>query len=275
MSASEVERLLATHGEDADRIVLTYTASDGTRVPCQRWEAPIDPVEALEQIEERALRQANTLGGSHVFWCELFDKNGRPIASEVFRVTAELMPLGASSSAEPANEGGHLAQMMRHNEGHFRLAIQSSRETAQIQSKLQDQALKMTTALANRLEAVESRYAKAMETVSVIITGEREAEIEAAKAAASAKLKADFGSRIMGLLPEAVAAIAGRKPEGAAAAAAIGAKGLFSSLNQEQLVAIMGVLKPEQQAAVMGLMKRLAAEEEAHSAPPDEPPTTH
>lgn len=272
--ASEVEKLVLDTANEAHRLVLSFVAQDGSRVQCQVWQGPFrDPTETYEEIEERALRQANTLGGTHVFWVEALGIGDRAIASEVFRVTAEILPSGVNASSEPANEGGHYAQMMRHNEGYFRNSIASQREVTQGFKMLQTQTLQVLSTLTNRLNSVETRYGEQMMQVSQVIAGEREAEREALAETNRQAFRADMAKRATALLPEAIAAITGKRPEGAAAAAALSVKGLFATLTEKQVGTILAVLQPEQQAALLGLLKRLAAEDEAREAATPTPST--
>lgn len=254
--SSEVEKVLDRHGATAFAFVLYQVASDGTRVLCDVWKAPFEnKAELLEQIEERALRQANVLGGVNTFWVEARDGAERPMGSEIFRVTAEALPGGASIATEPSNEGGAFAQMMRHNEALLRATTLGF-------DKVLGHALKQLDVQGKRADAMEQRHLSSLEILSKVISGERETQLQLAREEASSKMKEKILTRALGVLPEALAGFMGRKPEGAAAAAAMSAKGIFSTLTLEQMQHIMGCLNIEQQAALMGLMKRLAAEEE-------------
>lgn len=257
---AEVATLVRSQ-QAAALVATLYTIGlQGQRTVCLAWRGPFpDPIDDLiEQVEERALRQANALGGVHAFQLEMADAEGRVLGTEFFRVSAE--PMG-SIVAEPANEGGVLAQHMRLLEACFRSQVGGS-------EKLLHQAIKMMERSDARAVHFEDSYLKALITVGDAIRGEREHELEIRKIEAHGKSKEIVARKIAALLPEVTAGVFNRYggPQGAAHAAAISAKGLFESIDGEQLQAIMNALRPEQQAGLFALMKRLAKEEEARAA---------
>lgn len=260
--ANEVHSLVTREAAHAARATLYTVGLDGVRTLCARWPGPFaDLAELVEQVEERALRQANTLGGVHNFMFELHDASGQPIGCEVFRVGAE--NFGDSSRSmlsEPANEGGLVAQLMRHNEAIMHGHTKGFQQTTA--TLLKDREI-----TARRAEFVEEKYMKGLELFMSAVMGERAHEIELLKANANAQVKGELVKRVAGLIPEVLASFVSGKTGQAANGAAIAAKGLFSTLTQDQMQAILGALDQGQQLQLIGLMKRLAAEAEGKPQP--------
>jgi len=114
--------------------------------------------------------------------------------------------------------------------------------------------------------AVEHRYGDLLLRLEEMVLGERETRVELARVESRAKVQQVFAERVAGILPEVIGSITGKVSKTAGAAAAIKARGAFSTLRPEQLETIMGVLDMEQKIAVMGLLKTLAADEEGVSS---------
>lgn len=255
MGALEIDRLLAKHGEVAYSARLCVLTVDGARVPCDSWAGPFSDeakrLELLEDVEERALRQANLLGGSHAFWLELFDHEKVPLGTEVFRVSAEATPDGKSLASEPANLPGITAQMMRQNENLHRVVLshfrdESDRHRAEIQDARARQA------------QLEDKVFKGIEIVQEALLGEREHQLAIVKANARADLQKELMGSIKGLLPEVAAGVIHKQAGAPAAAAAVGIKGLIDTLTPEQFEGIAALLKPEQQILLVQAMRRIA-----------------
>jgi hypothetical protein len=258
----EVEALVRTQQRAALGAKLYTVGLDGVRTPCLTWPGPFDdPLELVEQVEARALRQANALGGVHAFLLELVGPDGAVLGTEFFRVSAESFSDGRSIISEPANEGGMLAQMMRHNEVVIRTGVQGSEKTLQAAHKMIEQVGK-------RAEYAEAKFLEMLTTLHSVMTGERETQVAMVKAEARATATKQIAGKIASLIPEISAAfVKGNSgPAGAAHAAAISAKGLFSTITSEQLNGILGHLNVEQQMQLFGLMKRLSAEHEQQAA---------
>lgn len=217
------------------------------------------PSELLEQVEERALRQANVLGGSHAFLLEAYNDREQVIGSEVFRVTAEILPNGQSIVAEPPNEVGAFAQMMRHNEAQARTGVAQFQAYSHAAQRLFDSATKHSASLEGRLQGL-------LERMEALVLGEYESKIALAKVEADAKLKQAVVERVGNILPEVAGSLMGKVSGTPGAAAAIKAKGAFSSLTGEQLQTILGCLNQDQRIALLGLMKSLAADSEGKGA---------
>lgn len=256
---AEVEKLVCSQQATAFAATLYTVGLDGVRTLCLRWAGPFpDPRELIEQIEERALRQANALGGVHAFQLELSGATGDVLGTEFFRVSAESFADGRSIVSEPANEGGLVAQAMRHVEAVMKVNVQSTEYGLRSAHKLIEQATR-------RAEFSEEKMLGMLALVHTMISGERETQVALVRAEARGAATKQIAGKIAMLIPEISAAfLSGNAgPKGAAHAAALRAKSLFSSITKEQLSGILGHLQPEQQMGLFALMKGLAAENEA------------
>lgn len=260
--AQELERLMGRVASTWRKVTLYALAQNLTRQTLQTWEPPIEGAELLEQIEDRALRQANVLGGSHAFLVETLDDKDHVMGSEVFRVSAELLPNGVSIAHEPANEGGLLAQMMRHLEAQTRTGVLSFEKTS-------NATLRALESVGKHASQIEDRYVSLINRMQDVVLGEHQARVELAREEASAKTKHMFAERLAGILPEVIGSFTGKVSGTPGAAAAVKAKAAFETLRPEQLETIMSCLDMPQKIAIMGLLKSLAEDAEKHQGAPD------
>lgn len=262
--AGELHSLIVNQQPAAVVAALYTIGLDGHRTLCLRWQGPFSSVEDLhEAVEERALRQANALGGVHNFLFEMQDAKGESLGSEFFRVSAESFSGDRSLLSEPANEGGVLAQSMRLTEAFARLQVQSASGT-------HSTLLKQNELLARRADQAEARYLQGLEVFAATITGERQAEVEAIRADGNARAKLAIANRIGALLgPLAAGFLKKQLPgsAGASAGAAVSMQSLAAGLTAEQMEGIMQVLTPEQNAALFALLAPVKAEQEQHDVP--------
>lgn len=259
---SEIESLVRTQQRVAHAATLYTVGLDGVRTICLRWAGPFaDTSELVDAVEDRALRQANTLGGVHAFQLELADEGGRVLGTEVFRVAAEVWKDGRPITSEPANEGGLLAQLMRFNEGIMRTHVQGSERTLGSALKLLEQANK-------RADFSEAKFLESLSVIHSVMTGERETQVAMVKAEARAVATKQIGNKIATLLPEVTAAfLSGNAgPSGPMHAAVLKVKNVFSSITEEQLKGILNLLSAEQQLGVFSLMRTLTEEHEKEKA---------
>lgn len=257
MASDEVEKFCTKmcKREDTHEIALYALSADHTRVLLESWEAPFDPVDQAEAIEERALRQANTLGGNHAFFLGATTKSGKALGSEIFRVSAEALPGSAGIvSTEPPNEVGHYSQMMRHNEAMFRSTVMGF-------DKLLRHSIASQEVSAKRADMSEERYLKGLEVISAVVTQEHESKVALLKAENRSAIQKQFASKIAGLLPTVAAAFTEKQaPGGKMAAAVVGARGFFESINAEQMQQILGLLNDGQKATLFDFLRRISDE---------------
>jgi len=262
---SELEKLVSGNRGFAAAATLYTMGITGTRTPCCRWGAPVsalpDDAELLEQIEERALRQANVLGGVHNFQLELYDGDKNPIGCEFFRVSAESFGQDRSLLTEPANEGGVLAQQMRLTEAYARTHVTFT-------EKGFGQLTKVIDTMAKRVEQSETNSAQMMATLYEVLIGRGDAEVEVQKAKGNAQAKVVMAERVMGLLPAIAAGfmLKNTGPTGAAHFAAQGADAFYSSITEEQLRVIMTALNPDQRQQLFIMIEGIAKEKAAAEA---------
>lgn len=259
--AGELHSLILTQQPAAASAALYTIGLDGHRTLCLRWQGPFPSVDDLhEAVEERALRQANALGGVHNFLFELTAPDGSSLGSEVFRVAAEAFGGERSMLSEPANEGGVLAQQMRLLEAVLRVNVQLSKGT-------HDNLLQQNKMLATRADQSEARYLQGMEVFLGSITGQRQAEVDAIRADGNARAKLAIANRVGALLGPLAAGFLKKQLPGAAGAAlgaAVNMQGLAATLSAEQMEKIMSVLSPEQNAQLFALLAPVKADEEEH-----------
>jgi hypothetical protein len=262
----EIDKLIRSQPA-ATAATLFTIGLDGHRTVCLRWLGPFaDQAELYEQVEERALRQANALGGMHNFMLELVDAKGEQLGTEFFRVGAE--GFGERSMlAEPANEGGVLAQSMRLTEALARLQVMGSEKNMNAAHKLID-------ALGRRAEHSETKYLDGIQTIARALAADRASEVEAIKATGNAQAKGVIANKVAALIPQVLASFLSKNagPQGPAHASALRMKDFTSTLTGEQFESILGVLRPEQQGALAALLSGVHAENVAETAQPT-PPT--
>jgi hypothetical protein len=258
MGSNEVMVVLREQGPVCAGVALYHLAADSSRVLCQRWTGPIDDVrraEVLEQIEERALRQCNVLGGSHAFYVEAYDNARQVLMSEVFRVTAEALVGANALATEPPNDIGQRAQQMRHQEKMHQLYIDAIRA-----------AVAASGDTVQRQQAVIAQYDQdrmAWLTLSrESIHQNQQHELELRKVEANAAKWKGFLEQLQQIAPEVMAMVRHKKIGDVAGAAAIGMRGFLETLKPDQVETIIKVLDGPQQLVLVEAMKRLATADE-------------
>lgn len=210
--------------------------------------------DVLEEVEARSLAQANAMGGRHAFELLAHNEAGEVLATEVFSVTAETLPGASGVGVEPANEGGLVAQSMRHNEALMRTSVAASDKTYRHLERALDSATK-------RAETAESKMLEMMATLQGVVLADHERQLDLKRAEAKADAMRALSNQVSAVLPDVAGAMVG-KLRGSSAQAALTARALFESLRAEQLEALQHVLSPDQLKRVVVLMKALAAEAE-------------
>lgn len=269
----DIRKMLERVGSACVQVRLMHLAQDGTRMPGASWDGPLDTsakrLDCAEELEERALRETNILGGIHAWYIEVLGEGDKTLATEIFRLTAESLPNGKSISTEPANEGGLLAQLMRHQEVVFK---QYMWDRERVSETLASENAKLRA----RNESLENRLFTTLDTVREAILGERQHELELVKAKAKNELMLSVGKQVQGLLPEVASAIVHKQAKAPAAAAAIGIQEFLKTITPDQFDVILATLRPEQQMVLVQAMKRIAEaeREKAEQNAPPAPPAT-
>lgn len=249
------------HGDGL--LLLSVIASDGSRMACNRWDVGRDVDDAyketFEQIEERALRQANALGGTHAFILEWYrqceGERPRVEGHEVFRVSAETAP-GGRFMSEPANEGGLVAQAMRHQET-------NQKHLSAMFDRAMHHMGRTLDRISERAEKAETRYVESMGVFLESIANKQAHEVELVKAQGNAEVKAQLAGRVATLIP----AMAGRVMEHFGKEGfQVRLRGFFETLKPEQFGGILQQLQPEQQALLLEMAKPIIAELEEEKA---------
>jgi hypothetical protein len=257
----EVSKLVERHAAQSAVAVLYVIGISGHQRVCERWARPLDAIALVEEVEERALRQANVLGGVHNFLLELIDDSKQVLGSEPFRVGAENFGGDRSLLSEPANEGGLVAQSMRHTEAANMTLIQGV-------AQMLTQSTKQLETLVKRANAAEDRGLQMLTVMHKMLSESGAVEAEITKAQGNADVKRAIGGRIANLLPALAAGLVAHKagPNGAAHFAAHGLSGLAETLTPAQLQGIFALLNDEQRAAFYVAMEGVAKERDAKKA---------
>lgn len=255
--AAEIETLIREQQAGAQSAKLFTLGLDGHRTLCKRWAGPFEDMRDLhESVEERALRQCNTLGGIHNFCFELYDGAGNALGSEVFRLSAEALEGDRSMLSEPANEGGVLAQLMRQNEALVRTGVYERKEATVAFREVFGAMQKLVALSHGRSDHAEGKYLEAMQTFHKMITGEQQHTVELEKARGNAEAKRVLAEKVSGYIPLLLGSFVKNGPiRNAGAATAIGVKNLFESLKAEQVEGILALLTPEQQNALIAMVQ--------------------
>lgn len=274
-TAQAVEKLVRGPGSGAAKLRLYAIAVDSSRTLLQEWLGPFDTAtaqtQALEELEERALRHANVLGGSHAFYLDVRAPGDEPLGCEVFRVSAETLP-GAALATEPANEAGLVGQAQRHAETFFKMATEAWRGAMVAMGGTLDDHRR-------ELKELRAERSEMFAVVKASVLEEHQRELELKKLAGRQELAKRLASTVEAVLPDVAAGIVHKVAKSPAAAAALDVRGLVSTLRPEQLAKILETLDPEQRLLMINAMKHLAAEKAAQEAkdhgPPPPPPTSH
>lgn len=243
-------------------LVLYVMGHDHTRAVCSQY--PVTPdvddcsTDTYEEIESRALSHANTLGGTHAFcleWVRVPESGTAPRVAghEVFRVSAEAMPGTHALHSEPANEGGLLAQTMRHQEASMKMAIQASQQSMVAMERVLNR-------VAQRAEIMEQKYSDNLHQFLEARWATGEQEIAMVKAQGNAQAKAQLAAKLGNIAP----AMLGRVVEHFGRdGTAVRMRGFVGGLSQEQIMKILQQLEPEQQALLLELIRPVVQEMEA------------
>lgn len=266
---AELDKLIREQQVGAMAATLFTVGLDGVKTVCKRWAGPFgDPADLLEEAEERAMRQVNTLGGVQSFLFELYDGAGASLGTEVFRLSAEALSGDRSILSEPANEGGIVAQLMRHTEALAHTGVLERKETTLAFREVMAQQRALIALSHQRSELAENKYLEALKLFSEVMTGERETAVELERAKGNADSKRMLAEKVSSYIPYVLASFVQKGPAKAPAhATAIGVKNLFESLTQEQVATILTVLQPEQQRTLFSVFESAAATEQAPAAP--------
>jgi len=231
------------------------------RNPIDRWSAALGLATIRDEIEDRAQRYVNGVGGNQAFQIAAMDADDRELACDVFRLQAQGIAGPAGLMTEPANEGGQVQQSMRHTEALMRLLLQQSSQTEKFQSRLVDK-------LMSRNEEIEARLLGGIELMGKLARDENAQSIELYKAKISGDAKMVLARKLGDLLPIAADAI-GSKYGGKAVGDLTLIKAtreIFAGLSAEQTEVIMGALSDTQRMQIMHVMKRIAQQDEAKAA---------
>lgn len=230
-------------------IDLCVMGSDGAATRIDSWPASLGYDELRETIEERAARHAAVGPSAATFAVRAFDDRKELMGFDTFRVSASLALGRQALMSEPANEGGLVAQSMRHSEALVSMVVKNIAPMLHAQTAVIER-------LDKRAEAQDAASLKMFELLNDLDDRKAQREHESAKLAASLNMKKEAFSKVQGYVPLLLDAVMGKDPKGSKATSSILADELFQSVRPEQLQQLLGMLDADQRLKVLALFKR-------------------
>ncbi len=228
------------------------------RNPIDRWSATLGLATIRDEVEARAQRYVDSMGGNQAFQLSSVDENDRELACEVFRLQAMGVAGPAGLMTEPANEGGMTQQAMRHAEAYARMLLQMTAQQDKTQTRMVDRLLA-------RNDEIEARLLGGIELMGKLARDENAQAIELYKAKTSGEAKLMLGRKLGDLIPLAADAVASKYGGKTVSDVTLinATREIFSGLTGQQMDTIMGAMTDTQRMQIMHVMKRIAAQDEA------------
>jgi hypothetical protein len=248
------------------RVELHHAVEEGSNNLVRAWES--DEIEGrapsslADTVYEAAFTDAANFRGVQRYAVRAFEDNSARIAPvgrtflEIEGGQTEDVNEFTATGNEPANSRGHLSQMMRHNESIMKLAIVGARENASILQKL-------VMTQQEQLERYGDREVKVMELVQSLLDRKAERDMEVEDKQDSRQMKKMLIGKGLEMAPVLMTKLLSRgtkNPEDEQI------KGLLthfaSTLNEEQMMNLMGVLDDGQKAVFIELYTTLQKQAE-------------
>lgn len=251
------------------RFELWHSSVDhqqGPRLEQFEVNSDSDPDDLAQAIWDTAEHDSSTLGSGrpqrYTVQAWRIDKT-EPCASHSFLVSGKSYRAHVSGETEPANEKGHLGQLMRHNE-----------RTNELMYRVQEASVGR---MLKDLEQERLRREKAEERVFNLLTREQdlldrsqERELERAAALAKAKRIDELMTLAVNMLPVVATRLMakdGQPTAGSVGASETAVKKILANMGEDELAGVMGALKPHNQLALLELYQAhqdsIQSEEEA------------
>lgn len=244
----------------AHTVELLVLGLEGQQTRVDYWPASLGFDELIDEIEARASRHAAMGSSVCNFSVRVLDEHRECLGFDSFRVAATVAAGSRQMLSEPANEGGLVAQSMRHSEAAVSLLMRSTASN-----------LEHSRRLLERSEEREARYEETHLRVMQLLEGARDKEAEREllreRQAANLRMKAEAFGKLKEIAPVVLDAIAGRTPQGAQHTAALLASEVFASVRTEQLQGLLALLDDEQKIKVLALYRRYAEQQEKAEGP--------
>jgi hypothetical protein len=213
---------------------------------------------ALSEIETSAHTDAGGLGGPQKYMVYAFfsESESKPLARFPFleHATDSESEDDGELESEPPTTRGLTSQLMRHNEALMRTSVMGF---SQMMGTLQRQLAKQ----ADVIEKLVNEKFETLDTIEELLTKKQERDIEAKSATMKQDLMEEAGKKLLLLAPMVVNKLVGKTvlPQKSTPRDEI-LRNFLGSLNQDQLMAMSGILSPEQQAAIMEIGDSLEKE---------------
>lgn len=248
------------------RMELRHEVEEGARNVVRSWEGPeIDdkaPSSIGDEVFEAALADSKNFRGVQKYGVYAFSTDQSRIAQvgrtyvQIEGGLSEEVNEFTSQGNEPANMRGHLSQMMRHNESFAKISIVGARENSAMMQKIIFQQQQT-------IEKMAERELKIMELTQTLMDRSAERTIELEDKQDSRQMKKALINKGLEMAPVFMSKLLSN---GAKNPADEQIKGLLthfaSTLNEEQMMNLMGVLDDGQKAVFIELYTTLQRQAE-------------
>lgn len=215
------------------------------------------------EIELKATDDAEGLGGVQRYTINCFFKNSDGSQTRyIFKVDAsdgEETEDSGEYMTEPPSMKGLISQLMRHNEATMRTATMVTNHNMTLQQRIIERQ-------AEQVEKLLSEKYDNMRTMEGVLSEQHKRKLEEMEQLSNQQFREEIIKKVALLAPVVANRIAGRTivPVGSPMNASLVA--LRESLTQEQMQALMGVLRPEQAMAVIEMLQSVTPPSEEEKA---------
>ena len=226
----------------------------------KRVDMDHDELEVLaNDIEADSAEDAEGIGGVQKYQLMAFRVKSRlPVGRFTFRMSgSEIDEYDGDGSSEPANQRGHMAQMMRHNEALMRISVMGANQSIGL--------LNRTVAKqADQIDSLMGERFRTMELLEQLVSKKHERELATKESENREERYQQLFEKGNVLLPLIANKIAGRKvlPEHVSPEVSM-TRALFETMSQAQMSAILPHLRPEQRLALIEVLEKVQDEEGA------------
>ena len=226
----------------------------------EQEEEARSPDAFAEQILDFAEEDARTMRGVQRYLVRVYlEERSEPLARRQFTMRGGMLEDdGTFSETEEANTQGLISQQMRHNEALLRLAVSSHLQSSNRDARIIDKLLESN-------EKLQAQQLEVIDLVQDLKDRKATREREDREAERSSERKDRIVSTLEPLVP-----IALMKLLPSAGGAAVGkqeaTKKFLTSLDGEQIGAIMAALTEEQRIGLQAVIASMMQDEEAKEA---------
>ena len=248
-SAQDIEAFLTSvlEGGPIDNLALFRITLAGEELVRRFPVGSISPVDLAQNIQRiiAGITQAQNRRTSFLLQaCKGTELRG---TTPIIREASSNGTSGPGTGIEPANEHGFLAQTMRHTEAAFRYGLTGG-ESALAHWKM------IATEQAKRIRELESREIQVTDFARQVMIREVDTEYMRGKNKQNLELQKAAGEMLIKAIPHVIKKVTETKALDKATGVLAKVETLVKSLKTEQVVALAGILEPEQAEALKGLL---------------------